>query len=104
MEKIQRIGVDAYLWARRLLEERGHQGIRVLYGLLSLTRKNDANQINAASRMALEAGMYHFSPLRKLMAEVKKPETAFTSEHEIIRPLTEYQLFHPVSAADKESS
>jgi transposase len=97
LSKAVRIGDHAAGWARAMLKERGIQGVRVLQGFVSLTKKYPAQAINRASKTALSANMFRLRPLRELIKRTDQTELNFTEEHEIIRPLTEYQHFMTVS-------
>ena len=91
LSKAARIGTPAAAWARAMLDARGIEGIRVLQGFVSLTRKYPVPVINQASRTALTANLFRLRPLRELIKRHTE-QTAFewTEEHEIIRPLTDY--------------
>ena len=93
-----RIGHHAAGWARAMLKERGIEGVRVLQGFVGLTKKYPAQAINRASKTALSANMFRLRPLRELIKRnTDQTEFDFAEEHEIIRPLTEYQQFMTVS-------
>jgi len=93
-----RVGEDAGRWAGAMLEERGIEGVRVLQGFVSLAGKYPARAINRASRVALEAGMFRLRPLRELVRRhAAQTEMEFSSDHPIIRPLSEYQDLLTVS-------
>jgi len=91
LTQADRIGTPAATWARAMLEARGIEGIRVLQGFVSLTRKYPVPAINQASRTALTANLFRLRPLRELIKRhTEHTVTEFTEEHEIIRPLTDY--------------
>jgi hypothetical protein len=93
-----RIGHHAAGWARAMLKERGIEGVRVLQGFVGLAKKYPAQAINRASKTALSANMFRLRPLRELIQRnTDQKELDFAEEHEIIRPLTEYQQFMTVS-------
>ena len=52
LNKAKQIGAHAHSWAQDMLDERGIEGIRVLQGFLSLTRKYKPEQIEQASLIA----------------------------------------------------
>jgi transposase len=92
MAKADRIGPEAARWARAMLKERGIQGIRVLQGFVGLTRKHSATTINSASRVALDARLFHLRSLRELCRRLGDREVCeFIDSHPIIRPLSAYQ-------------
>ncbi len=98
LSKAARIGRDAAAWARAMLDARGIEGVRVLQGFVGLAKKHPAHVINRASSTALKGSQFRLRPLRALVkhyADQTPPE--LTEEHEIIRPLAEYQQLFPVS-------
>jgi hypothetical protein len=80
-----------------MLKERGIQGVRVLQGFVGLTKNYPAQAINQASKTALSANMFRLRPLRELINRTDQTELDFAEEHEIIRPLRDYQKFMTVS-------
>jgi hypothetical protein len=96
--KAARIGTDAAEWAGAMLEARGIAGVRVLLGFIALSKKHPAHAINRASRSALEANQFRLRPLRVLTKHyTEQTDDQFAQEHEIIRPLADYQQFLTVS-------
>jgi transposase len=92
LSKASRIGPDADLWARAMIEERGIEGVRVLQGFVSLSSKHPASVINRASRVALQGRLFRLRPLRELCKRLRDQEPlAFIDSHPLIRPLSEYQ-------------
>jgi transposase len=91
------IGTDAGMWAKAMLDNRGIEGVRVLQGFLSLSKKYPAHAINLASRTALQSGMFRLRPLRELVKRNADKQPEFTDSHPIIRPLSEYQKLITVS-------
>lgn len=69
----------------------------MLLGFVSLAKKYPAAAINRASKGALAAHMFRLRPLRELIKRTDQAGADFAQEHEIIRPLTEYQRFVTVS-------
>ena len=97
LSRATRIGHHAAGWASAMLKERGIEGVRVLLGFVSLAKKYPAQAINQASKTALSANMFRLRPLRELIKRTNQTKPDFAEEHEIIRPLTEYQHFMTVS-------
>lgn len=93
LAKAIRLGDDAGKWAKQMIEARGIEGVRVLQGFLSLSRKHSAEVINQASQTALAAGCFRLRPLRELCKRHAQEleQLSFTDRHPIIRPLSEYQ-------------
>jgi transposase len=92
LSKASRIGPDADLWARAMIDERGIEGVRVLQGFVSLASRHPASVINRASRVALTSRLFRLRPLRELCKRLRDQEPlAFIDSHTLIRPLSEYQ-------------
>jgi len=99
------IGGHAVRWARAMLDDRGIQGVRVLQGFIGLTKKYPAQAIDRGSEIALSANLFRLRPLRELIQRnVTQTEFKFTEEHEIIRPLADYQQFMTVSFKPMEKN
>jgi hypothetical protein len=95
LRKIRLIGPQAGAWAEALLEERGVQGLRVLTGLLSLSRKYPATEIDPACGVALSHEAFRLRVIRELLKR-KQPSQAkleFMEHHPIIREMHEYGEF-----------
>lgn len=98
LSKTLRIGQDATDWAKAMLEVRGIEGVRVLQGFVGLLKKHPAHVINRASRIALQANSFRLRSLRVLIQHyAEQTSHEFVSEHEIIRPLADYQQLLTVS-------
>lgn len=92
LSKASRIGGDAAMWARAMLESRGIEGVRVLQGFVGLAGKHSSGVINNASRTALQSRCFYLKPVRKLCAaQSSQGQMEFAEEHPVIRPLSEYQ-------------
>jgi transposase len=90
--QIRRIGSHSLRWAEAMLAERGIEGVRVLQGLLSLTKKHASDDIERACDIALSHSAFRLRTLRALIERdaPKQAQLDFTEEHELIRPLVEY--------------
>lgn len=92
LSRAVRIGEDSAMWAKAMLDERGIEGVRVLQGFVGLARKHPAYAINHASRVALRSNCFRLRQVRELIKRsTRQTELEFVEEHEIIRPLSEYQ-------------
>jgi hypothetical protein len=58
LEKISRIGPQAGHWSEQMLHQRGIEGVRVLMGLLRLTKQHSAESIEQACQAASTHGAY----------------------------------------------
>jgi len=98
LSRAARIGAEAGRWARAMLEERGIEGVRVLQGFVGLAKKHPPYAINHASSVALRSNLFRLRPLKELIKRTtRQAELEFLEEHEIIRPLSEYQEMITVS-------
>lgn len=90
--KVRRLGTQATRWAEAMIQVRGVAGVRVLYGLLSLTRHHAGDQIDRACGIAHGHGAYRLRVVRALLErhEAEQPCFEFMDEHPLIRPLSEY--------------
>ena len=80
-----------------MLQDRGIAGIRVLNGLLSLTRHHRSEAIDQACTMASTHGAYRLRAIRQILKHGghEQQQFDFVNEHEIIRDLSEYdQITH----------
>ena len=93
LRKVSCLGDSAEQWARALLQERPIEGMRVLQGLLSLTKKYSHEQIDEACRIALSHGAFRLRTLREIIKRGGKQQSCFEfiEEHPIIRKLSDYQ-------------
>jgi hypothetical protein len=95
LQRVRLIGPQATRWAEAMLQERGVEGVRVLQGLLSLTKRHRSEQLEHACELAYSYGAYRLRTLRQLIDRdlPKQQEFAFMDEHPLIRPLSEYRQF-----------
>jgi transposase len=87
-----RLGLSAERWARAMLQARGIQGVRVLAGLLSLTRRYRPEQIDRACEIALTHEAFRLRVIRELIRRggPVQEEFEYLANHEIIRDLADY--------------
>jgi len=112
--KVAHIGPHAERWAVNMLQQRGVAGVRVLQGLLSLTKKHPSSELEAACEIAVSYGAYKLRNVRRLMERkaAKQEQLEFMEEHPIIRNLEVYgelvrSAFHssvPTFSMEGESS
>jgi hypothetical protein len=106
LTKVRGIGPDAHQWAEAMLHARGIEGMRVLQGLISLTRRHRADELENACKTALSYGVFHLRSLRQLIGRKAQEQTTlpFLSEHPIIRPLADYGGVVAAALARKAAS
>ena len=75
-----------------MLKERGIQGVRVLLGLLSLSKRHPDDAIEKACQTASTHGAYRLRTIRELIKRQgsRQEQFEFIDEHPIIRSLTDY--------------
>lgn len=96
LRKVRFIGPQAARWAELLIEERGVQAARSLQGLLSLSKKHSADEMNQACEIAWRSKATNYRAIKRVLAnrQAASQETMeFMEEHPIIRPVSEYQAF-----------
>jgi transposase len=97
LAKISRIGPQASGWSEQMLHQRGIEGVRVLMGLLSLTKRHSAESIEQACQTASTHGAYRLRTIRDLLKRQgdRQERFEFLAEHPIIRSLSDYgELVH----------
>jgi transposase len=95
LARVRRLGLHSARWAEAVVAARGVESVRVLMGLLSLAQRHPVVAIERACGIAADYGAYHLRTVRALIdRDAPKQETMpFMSEHPMIRPLSEYDLF-----------
>ena len=93
-ERAARLGVHAQGWAEAIFEQRGPIGLRVVQGLVALSRKYPSSQIDGACAKALTCSQWR---LRDLRAWINDPSTApqsfpFLESHPLIRDMDAYDV------------
>ena len=95
LERIGLIGPHTSRWARAMTQARGVEGVRVLVGLKSLTRKHSTAALEYACETALAHGVYRLRTIRELLkraADKRQQQFEFIEHHPVIRPLSDYSL------------
>ncbi len=94
LKRASLIGDCAGKWAFEVVSNRGPQGIRVLQGLIGMTRKYSYREIEKACELAVSHGAYRLRDLRRLIKEPSRQETfEFMASHPLIRDMGEYGDF-----------
>jgi transposase len=94
------IGAQAGQWAQDILQARGVHGVRVVMGLVSLTRRHRPDAVEEACRIAQSHGAHRLRDIRNLLKRSGSSGTVqeqfeFVQQHPLIRPLTDYsKLIH----------
>jgi len=96
LRKVRFLGPWAARWGESLIAARGVQAARSLQGLLSLSKKYSAAELNRACEVAWRGRATNYRVIKRLLAnrEAARQETLeFLEEHAIIRPVSEYAAF-----------
>lgn len=104
LEKASTIGEHANQWAQTVIRQRGIQGTRSVLGLLRLTDKYRASEIDKACEIAASYQAYQLKQVRKLLKKQapKQEQFEFMDDHPIIRSMDIYGDL--VQAAIKSAS
>jgi transposase len=98
------IGPQTGQWAEQMMQQRGIEGVRVLLGLLSLSKRHSADAIERACATALSHGAYRLRTIRELIKRQgeRQEQFEFIDEHPIIRSLSDYgDLVHAAFHEEK---
>jgi len=92
LSKAALIGPQTARWAEAMVQQRGIEGLRVLMGLLALSKRHSCEQIERACGVAASHGAYRLRTLRELIGRQGQAQESFEfiDEHPIIRSLAEY--------------
>ena len=92
--RCERVGTPLREWAESALEERGVRALRLIQGVLGLTRLHPRERVLAAARTATTHRLFRYKDLQRLTEQhaAKSPAQLLLTEHPSIRPLTDYRL------------
>jgi transposase len=95
LSRVRLIGPQSVRWAEATISARGVEGVRVIQGLLSLTRRHDAAAIERACETAHSYGAFRLRTVRALIDRqaASQEQFIFVDKHPIIRQLSDYQQF-----------
>jgi transposase len=93
--KVQWVGPETQRWAETMLTHRGVEGVRILQGLLALTKKHASEELEAACAAAWRHQAYQLRIVRKLLERrgAQQQVFEFLEEHPLIRSISEYGQF-----------
>jgi len=93
LKRASRIGPATARWSEDLVEHRGIASVRVLMGLLNLAKRHSSNDIEKACDVARSHRAFKLRAIRELIKRQapKQEQFEFIEEHDIIRPLSEYE-------------
>jgi transposase len=88
------VGPHTGQWADSILQQRGIHGLRVVIGLVSLTRNHRGHAVERACQVAVSHGVYRLRDVRNLLNRgepaAQQQMLPFIDAHPVIRPLSEY--------------
>ena len=92
--KCRRVGEDMHAWAEAAIDARGVRAIRLLQGVLRLTREHSREVVLHASRLALKNHLFRYRDMRQLSERSDRaPEQMkLLDVHPSIRPVSDYRL------------
>lgn len=95
LQKAKLLGPQSARWAEGAISEHGVQGMRIIQGLLSLTRKYESQEIERAAETAWRSGSFRCRTLKKLLEHggAQQQTIEFMDEHPVIRSILEYDQF-----------
>ena len=93
--KVRHVGPHATRWAEAALQEHGVRGMRIIQGLLSLTRKYESAAIEAACETAWRSRAFRYRIVKQLLDNRQRSQQTmeFLEEHPVLRPMSEYGVF-----------
>lgn len=98
LRRARLIGPQTGRWAESMLKGRGIEGVRVLVGLLALSRKHLSSAIERACEQASGHGSYRLRELRALLQQPsEQKQMEFMEEHPVIRGMHDYGAVVDVS-------
>lgn len=90
----EQLGRGCAVWAQQVVAQRGPLAIRVLQGLLSLTKQHTPQAVDAACARALSYGTLRLADLRRLLAQPdRQQDLALLETHPLIRDINDYGKF-----------
>jgi transposase len=94
LNRCERVGTPLRDWAEAALEERGVRALRLIQGVIGLTRQHPRERVLAAARTATVHRLFRYKDLQRLTEQhaAKSPVQLLLSEDPSIRPLTDYRL------------
>ena len=92
--RCDRIGPDLRHWAEQAVAARGVRAIRLIQGVIRLTRTHPRERVLSAARTASEHHLFRYKDLRRLAEIRSQPPTQrrLIDVHPVIRPVNEYRL------------
>jgi transposase len=96
LRKVRLLGPHATRWAEAIIETRGIPAARILQGLLSLSRKYQAAEIDRACDTAWRSQIFNYRVIKRLLetrSADQQQTMTFLDDHPIVRSVAEYGAF-----------
>jgi hypothetical protein len=95
LRKVSFLGPHSLRWAEAALQEHGVRGMRIIQGLLALSRKYSSAAIETACDKAWRSRAFRYRVLRHLLERQSPTQQTmeFMDAHPVIRPISEYEEF-----------
>ena len=95
LRKVRLLGPHAARWAEATLTEHGVRGMRIIQGLLALSRKYDSSEIDTACDKAWRSRGFRYRIVKSLLERraATQQTLEFLDVHPVIRPISDYAEF-----------
>ena len=95
LRKVRLLGTHAARWAEATLAEHGVRGMRIIQGLLALSRHYEASAIDAACEKAWRGRGFRYRIVKSLLERraATQQTLEFLDVHPLIRPISDYAEF-----------
>lgn len=92
--RCDRVGAALRSWAEEALDHRGVRAIRLIQGVVELTRKHPRERLLKAASVAAEHRCFRYQDLKRLVenAAAQAPEQPLIDTDPSIRPMSNYRL------------
>jgi transposase len=93
MARAEQLGPKVLGFAQKALKQRGPLAFRMIQGVVSLCRKHPKEKVEWACAKAVAHGSCRYRTVKNLLEKAENQqaeEIRLTTEHEIIRPLSDY--------------
>jgi len=95
LRKVRLLGTHAARWAEATLAEHGVRGMRIIQGLLALSRQYEASAIDSACEKAWRGRGFRYRIVKHLLERraATQQTLEFLDVHPVIRPISDYAEF-----------
>lgn len=90
--RCERVGPGLRAWAEAALQARGVRAIRLIQGVVGLTRRVPRERVLHAAALALEHQRFRYKDLVRLATPAPTAPPALRQDDPSIRPITQYRL------------